>query len=104
MTRTARILISSVCLFFVLPVFSQDSVLYQWQVTSKKVGDKKYEIIFRTSGAKGWQLYAPDQVFEDFKTTEIIFPDSSIHKVSNFSASGEAKNIHSTIFQHDVKV
>ena len=104
MTKTTRILISSVCLFFVLPVFSQDSVLYQWQVTSKKVGDKKYEIIFRTSGAKGWQLYAPDQVFDDFKTTEIIFPDSSIHQVSNFSASGEAKNIQSTIFQHDVKV
>jgi thiol:disulfide interchange protein len=104
MIKTTRILISSVCLFFALPVFSQDSVLYQWQVTSKKLGEKKYEIIFRTSGAKGWQLYAPDQVFDDFKTTEIIFPDSSIHQLGNFSASGDTKIIHSTIFQRDVKV
>ena len=104
MTKTTRILISSVCLFFVLPVFSQDSVLYQWQVTSKKIGEKKYEIIFKTSGAKGWQLYAPEQVFEDFKTADIIFPDSSIHQVGNFSGSGESKNIQSTIFQHNVKV
>ena len=57
---------------------AQDSAIYKWNVSAKKKAERSYEITLTTGGVKGWQLYAPGQSFDEFKTAEIILPDSSI--------------------------
>jgi thiol:disulfide interchange protein DsbD len=73
--------------------------VFQWNVTSKKISDNQYELEFSTTGANGWQLYAPNQLLSDIATTELSFPDSSIQLIGPFADSGTAKNIRSTIFE-----
>ncbi|HKC35249.1 MAG TPA: hypothetical protein VKB95_04270, partial [Chitinophagaceae bacterium] len=41
--------------------YSQEASVYKWSYTSKKIGERKYEIVFLTTGVQGWQLYAPNQ-------------------------------------------
>ena len=88
-----------VFLFFGLPVFSQDSAKYSWLVNSKKISGNKYELTFTTSGSKGWQLYAPNQILNEVHTVEIEYPDSSIHTEGIFQDSGKVKEIKSKIFE-----
>ncbi len=96
--------------FFLFLLFStilstaQDTSLFKWNVISKKIDDKTYELHFSVTGAKGWQLYAPNQLLSDVATTEMVFADSSIKVVNVFSDSGSIKNIQSTIFNTAVKV
>jgi thiol:disulfide interchange protein len=82
-----------------LQAFSQDSSAIQWQVTSKKISDKEYELQFTTRGSKGWQLYAPNQVLSEVATTELQFSDSSIQANGAFKDSGALKTEQSTIFE-----
>lgn len=87
-------------LFFTSVVASsQDSSFYKWEYKSKKIGDKKYELIFSTKGVQGWQLYAPNQVLSDVKTVEISFADSSITIDTVFVDTGTAKTFASPIFE-----
>jgi cytochrome c biogenesis protein CcdA len=90
----------------VLFSFSQDStVVYSWKVTSKKIGEGKYELTFTTPGQKDWQLYTPDQVLSDVKVADLIFPDSAITMDGGFSFSEKPQQIKSPIFDGiDVKV
>lgn len=90
---------------FLATAFAQDSTSpYQWKVTSKKVSDHQYELQFSTTGANGWQLYAPNQLLSDIPTTELQFLDSSIQKEKTFTDSGTIKSIASTIFETQVKI
>src|SRR5687767_6835328 len=66
----------------------QDSSVFKWKVISKKLDDKTYELHFSTSGARGWHLYAPNQLLSDVATTELAFADSSIKIVNGFTDSG----------------
>lgn len=95
-----------ILLSFLLPTFAQDeSAAIQWQVTSKKISDKEYELQFSTKGAAGWQLYAPNQVLSEVATTELQFSDSAIKAVGAFKDSGAVKTEQSTIFEGEqVKV
>ncbi|MBS1655827.1 MAG: cytochrome C biogenesis protein, partial [Bacteroidetes bacterium] len=87
----------------VLFSFSQDStVLYSWQVTSKKIGEGKYELTFSTPGLKGWQLYTPDQVLGQVKVADLIFPDSAITMDEGFSFSEKPLQIKSSIFDDSI--
>ena len=89
-------------------VFSQDSVTvspYLWKAIAKKISDGNFEISFITNGAPGWQLYAPNQVFNDVKAAELVFPDSSITSEEKFAVLGEVKTVKSVIFENtDVKI
>lgn len=80
-------------------LFAQDSTLFDWKITSKKLSPNEYELQFSTSGANGWQLYAPNQVLSDVATTELQFPDSAIRKEAAFLDSGSAKTVKSEIFE-----
>jgi cytochrome c biogenesis protein CcdA/thioredoxin-related protein len=83
----------------------EDSLtIFRWKVTSKKLADKKYELVFTTKGAKGWQLYAPNQVIGGVKTVDISFTDSSIIIEKPFSDAGSSKIFTSPIFDTLVKV
>ena len=76
---------------------------FEWKVTSKKIADGKYEIIFSTGGNKDWQLYAP-QTLSEMPTTELQFSDSSIQATKTFKDSGTAKTEQSAIFDAPVKL
>lgn len=82
-------------------VFAQDSTtsVFNWTVTSKKLGANQYELQFTTKGAPGWQLYAPDQVLSEVATTELQFPDSAMQRDGIFAVDGAVKTVNSAIFE-----
>src|SRR5688572_16819370 len=90
-------------LFFPFISFCQDSV-YTWTVSSKKISEGKYELVFSTSGTKNWQLYAPDQSINEVKMAELRFNDSSIIVSGEFVEAGEVKTFNSPIFDTLVSV
>ena len=92
-------------MLFCSSVFAQDPAKYQWETSSKKIADKKYELIFSTTGLPGWQLYAPNQEPGGVKAVDLIIKDSSIIIEKNFAESGESKTFNSSIFDNaSVKV
>ena len=96
-------------LFFLLIVsatlIAQDvGSVFKWNVTSKKIADKTYELQFSTNGAGTWQLYAPNQSISDVPTSEFLFADSSIQLSGIAKDSGQVKTIQSSIFNEAVKV
>jgi thiol:disulfide interchange protein len=103
-------LIARNCFLFLLILASiatqaQDSAsIYSWKATSRKTGDKQYELSFSTSGAKGWQLYAPNQVISEVSTTEYHFNDSAIKLDGATIDSGSITTLQSPIFKVPVKV
>lgn len=91
------------CFLFPLLVFSQEKVTipHDWKVESKKLGDGKYELLFRAGKAGDWRIYAPGQVFLEVKTTELVFPDSAIRQEGDFSFDASAvKEEASAIFEN----
>jgi thiol:disulfide interchange protein DsbD len=99
MKRSVYFLIGIVSLLIRLNVSGQDS-LYHWKATAKKIKEGKYEITFSTAGAANWQLYAPNQVLSEVKTSELIFPDSSIAQSGAFTETGTARTFSSGIFDN----
>lgn len=96
-----RFLVFNVFLSLSVTAFAQDSTsVYSWKTSSKKTGEGKYELVFSTTGAKGWQLYAPNQEPGGVKSVELIFPDSSISIEGPFSETGESKTFTSKIFDN----
>lgn len=78
---------------------SQDTTgIKGWTATSKKIGEGKYELTFSLPATEGWQLYAPNQVLSDVKTTDLKFSDSSILQEGDFILSNKPKQITSAIF------
>ncbi|MDB5195694.1 MAG: cytochrome biosis protein [Flaviaesturariibacter sp.] len=86
-----------VLLLITSSVFAQDTTLYRWKVSSKKLSDRQYELQLTTTGAGGWQLYAPDQLLSEVPAAELQFNDSSI-KATAFKTAGQVKNVKSAIF------
>lgn len=74
-----------------------------WNITSKKLGEGKYELSFSGKITGDWQLYAPNQVLLDLKTAELQFADSAIIQENDFSFTDQPKEINSSIFE-DTKV
>lgn len=88
---------------FHLPATAQDS-LYAWSISSKKIDENKYELIFSTNGVPNYQLYAPDQVINEVRMAELSFNDSSISNPGNFKSIGKLKTFKSHLFETDVSV
>lgn len=74
------------CFYLSVVVFAQDSVqaVHAWKAESKKLGEGKYELLFSTAASDDWQIYAPNQVLMDVKTTELSFADSAIKQDGDF--------------------
>src|SRR5687768_14528844 len=92
---------------FILPagLFAQDTTSsINWEVSNNKIADDTYELQFTTTGAPGWQLYAPNQLLSDVPTTELSFGDSSIQLSGAIKDSGSVKTIQSSIFNVPVKI
>lgn len=101
MPRQFTLFISALLFFFSsIPLQAQDSTgLKDWSVVSKKIGDNKYELVFKLPSTQGWQLYAPNQVLLDVKTTELSFADSSVMQKGPFKFSPQPQKINSTVFE-----
>ncbi len=103
-SNRVRSLIFIFCLVsFVTPfINAQDSLAspYRWQASARKIAAGNYEITFKTQGAGGWQLYAPNQVFSDVKAAGILFADSNIVQQGKFAESGDVTSIKSGIFDN----
>ena len=93
-------------LFFVsaTTVAQDTNSIFKWNVSSKKIADKTYELQFSTPGAGGWQLYSPNQTLSEVPTTEFVFADSSILVSGRTQDSGTIKTIQSSIFEIPVKI
>lgn len=82
-------------------LFAQDSLDFSWKVTSRKLtGEGSYELSFKTTATKGWQLYAPNQSISGVPSTQLIFSDSSIRVDSVYQVAGTSKSIRSAIFDN----
>lgn len=96
-------------LFLQLTIFAQDAsttAVFKWNVTSRKIAEKKYELTFSSAGVPGTELYAPSQDLEGAASAELTFNDSSV-SIESFTATGNTKKITSAIFnnkQFDVTV
>lgn len=61
-------------------------------------------MVFSTGGARGWQLYAPDQSINEVKMAELKFNDSSIIVPGEFVETGNVRTFNSPIFDTLVSV
>ena len=91
-------------LILIIPfaVFSQDSsttAVFNWTVKANKLSDKKYELLFSSTGGAGTQLFAPSQDLDGTASVELIFNDSSI-QLESFVATGNTKTITSPLFNN----
>jgi len=93
-----------ISLLFQFSSRAQDSTAFQWNVTSKKVGEKKYELIFKTPINNNWQLYAPDQLLSDAPSAELILADSSIKVEKPFHSISSPITINSDLFNGKFQV
>lgn len=92
-----------IAVFASVVAISQDSVtlVHTWKAETKKIGDKKYELIFTAPAAVDWLIYAPNQTLLDVKTTELQLKDSSVKPEPGFIIFNEpAKEITSVIFEN----
>lgn len=87
-------------LMITVSVNAQDSSAYQWTVTSKKVGDKVYELTFSTPGNSQWQLYGPNEVIIDVPALELDFGDSSVMIGKPYKEQGDSKTVSVAIFDN----
>lgn len=85
--------------FISFHVAAQDSTLYKWQVSSKKIDDKTYAVSFHTPGNANWQLYAANEVISEVPSTTLEF-DSSIVVDKTFIDSGNVVQITSALFDN----
>ena len=89
-------------LFIPFAVFSQDSstiAVFNWTVKANKIADKKYELLFSSTGVAGTQLFAPSQDLDGTASVELVFNDSSI-QLESFVATGNTKTITSPLFNN----
>lgn len=92
-------LIAFILLLLPFTVIAQDSTaITGWKVESRKIGDGKFELSFNATANNGWQLYAPNQVLFDVKTTDLKFADSAINQDADFKLVSTPIKITSSIF------
>jgi hypothetical protein len=96
----------SLLLLFFIPAaaLAQDSAAFNWQVSSRKLADGRYELVFANTTGNGWQLYGPNQLLGEVPTTQLLFPDSAIQQAGSFKDSGRAVTIQSEIFEMPVRI
>lgn len=87
--------------FLLLNLFSyaQDSAqVFKWNVSSKKISDHTYELIFSTPGNAVWNLYAPNQDLSGAPSASLTLNDSAFHLIDQFKNKGDIKEQASKIF------
>jgi thiol:disulfide interchange protein DsbD len=103
--RLSKIFVVLLCsLVFVFSAHAQDSTAFQWQVSSKKISEKRYELVFKTQVRNNWQLYAPDQMLSDVPAAELTFADSNIVVEKTIRAEGNDTLVRVEVFNQKLRV
>lgn len=88
------------CFFLSIVTIAQDTA-HAWKAESKKIGERKYELLFSTPVLANWKIYAPNQSLLGIKTTELNFADSAIKQQGDFVLdNGQLKEETSSIFEN----
>jgi len=99
MMKSSRLIFFIVLFFAAHFSFAQDSIqVFKWNVTSKKLSDHAYELVFSTQGNPNWNLYAPDQDLSGVPSASLTLNDSAFHLVDKFKQTGTVKETPSKIF------
>jgi thiol:disulfide interchange protein DsbD len=96
-------------LLFVIPGFianAQDSLkgITNWEISAEKTGEGKFILHFKGLVKSGAQVYEPNQVLLDTRTTELRFLDSSIRVDGAFTVESDTLRVRSEIFEQDIVV
>lgn len=96
------IVVCSILFFIAESAWSQDSAgaVNDWKITSRKIGENKYELIFNGTINGNWQVYAPNQTLLEVKTTALQFSDSSIVQEGDFILEMAPKKMISAVFEN----
>ena len=94
---------------FLIPglfVDAQDSLrgVADWEVSATKTGEGKYVLHFKGQVKEGAQVYEPNQLLLDTRTTELQFADSSVRVDGPFLVESDTQLVHSEIFEQDIVV
>jgi cytochrome c biogenesis protein CcdA/thioredoxin-related protein len=81
-------------------VKGQDPTAYKWEVSSKKIQDKVYELTFTTSGNNNWQLYGANELISDVPSVELELADSSIAVKKPFKETGNSITVRNPVFDN----
>lgn len=90
-------------LVFLMPGYASysqaDSMtpVFKWNVSSKKISEKKYELIFTAPAVAGSSLYAPGQDLDGAQSASIRFSDSSV-VAGKFSGGTNIEAVPSSLF------
>ncbi len=85
-------------------VFSQVMDPVTWKVSSKKIDDKKYEIIFDATIDKDWHLYSAEIPPGGPIPTTFIFNESDVFSIEEgIKQEGESKKEHDDIFDMEIE-
>lgn len=72
--------------------------VFKWKTSSKKIGEKKYELTFSAPAVAGSSLYAPGQDLDGVRSAEIIFSDSTI-RLEKIDGGTNVRTLPSAIFK-----
>jgi len=98
--KPIRFAIFFLTVFFYASVLkAQDSAAFAWNISSKKMGDRVFQLHLKTKPINGWQLYAPNQQINDVASVEISFADTTI-KPEKIDASGNAVTVANKLFDN----
>ncbi len=85
--------------------FAQDSSgLTAFSVESRRIDANYYELNFKMKTVGDWQLFAPNQVFEEVKMAELTFADSSVAAEPPFITAGDDTIISNPYFGPGVQI
>ncbi|MFN5478662.1 MAG: protein-disulfide reductase DsbD family protein [Chitinophagaceae bacterium] len=93
-------ILSAIAYFFLLignPSVAQESAI-TWQVSSKRLSDKSYELTFRASNPQQWEIYHPSSDFDGITAGSLQLPDSTIRIVSGLYTDDQGTSISSQLF------
>lgn len=83
--------------FLSLTSFAQNTGQAGWEFSSKKTGDKEYEITAKGKLKDGWRLYGANNKIDGLEPLRFAFTDSSIIPNGNISVTGAAKKINDVL-------
>ena len=103
MRRAISVAIATLALLFSSNAFSQIQDPVKWKVSTQKVDETKYEVIFDATIDMGWHLYSSENPPGGPIPTTFIFTESENYSaVGNPKPIGDAKVEHDEIFEMDV--
>ena len=100
MTKFLRLIFFSSCLLAASFSYSQvdsSAMVFNWKVNSKKIAEKKYELVFTAPAVTNSRLYAPGQDLDGVQSAELLFSDTAA-LVESFSTAIHLQTVPSLIF------